>query len=197
MVGSVSEAKRALRREARALRVAHAGDASVSFLPALSALPAWPAARIVALYLPCGPWEPPTADISAAALAAGKKVCAPVWLPDRGCYGLAALGSGVPLRAGPMDVPEPDGGAPVPLDAPDLFLVPGLFFDSAGRRLGHGKGWIDRLLAGRRPGSAVVGLAFPWQISAAPLPSEPHDAAMDAVLLPDGPAAPPLAPRFQ
>ena len=46
--------KAELRREARELREAHAGDAPASFLAAMRARPEWAAARVAMLYLPFG-----------------------------------------------------------------------------------------------------------------------------------------------
>ena len=186
-----------LRRQARALRARHAADPPVSFLSALRALPAWEHARTVALYAAVG-GEPPTDDLIADRLAAGRRVVVPAWVPDAvapdgvcafpapGAYALAELGPGEPLAPGPFAIPEPVLKRWLPVDRVDLFVLPGLLFDRSGARLGHGAGHIDRLLAGRRPDASVVGLAFPWQLHDGPLPREPHDVPMDAVLLPDG-----------
>ena len=45
----------------------------------------------------------------------------------------------------------------------DLFIVPGVGFDEKGNRLGHGKGYYDRLLK-KAKGKPIVGLAFEFQI---------------------------------
>ena len=58
-----------------------------------------------------------------------------------------------------------------------LWLVPGLAFDAAGRRLGRGKGFYDRLLMDcvllRK-----IGVCHDWQV-VAQVPAEPHDIQMD------------------
>jgi 5-formyltetrahydrofolate cyclo-ligase len=179
----IRDEKRALRREARALREAHAGDPPASFLAALRARPEWAAARVAMLYLPFGV-EPPTEDLADDLRARGGAVCVPVWDPAAARYALAALPAGAAVAPGPGGIPEPVGTPRVDPAAVDLFVLPGLLFDRLGTRLGHGRGHLDRLLAARRPGAAVLGLAFPWQLRAAPLPREPHDVPMDAVLLP-------------
>jgi 5,10-methenyltetrahydrofolate synthetase len=46
--------------------------------------------------------------------------------------------------------------------------------------LGRGGGFYDRLLADRREGTRVLGVAFAFQM-AAELPLAPHDVRMDAV----------------
>ena len=55
-------------------------------------------------------------------------------------------------------------------------LVPGMLFDRAGIRLGHGAGYFDRLLA-RLPGIALVGVS-PGELVVDQLPVEPHDIGM-------------------
>ena len=64
---------------------------------------------------------------------------------------------------------------------PDLVLVPGLAFSHAGHRLGRGGGFYDRLLTGRAQGAVKVGICFASQLLDA-VPTEPHDAVLDAVI---------------
>ena len=63
----------------------------------------------------------------------------------------------------------------------DLVLVPGVAFDLNGRRLGHGKGYYDRLL--RTVHGSKVGIAFDQQM-VEKIPAEAHDAQMDFILTP-------------
>jgi 5-formyltetrahydrofolate cyclo-ligase len=71
------------------------------------------------------------------------------------------------------------GGPEVPAESLDVALVLGLAFDRRGFRLGHGRGYFDRFLAGRA--FPAVGLAYDAQLREA-LPVEPHDVAMTAVV---------------
>jgi 5-formyltetrahydrofolate cyclo-ligase len=63
---------------------------------------------------------------------------------------------------------------------PDLILAPGLAFDLRGGRLGKGKGFYDRYLAGLSGLRAGVG--YDVQITDKNLPLDPHDQLMDAVV---------------
>lgn len=59
----------------------------------------------------------------------------------------------------------------------DIALVPALTFARNGARLGHGKGYYDRLLARVRPDCLRVGVVFDELIVDA-LPTESHDISM-------------------
>ena len=69
---------------------------------------------------------------------------------------------------------------------PDIVLVPLVFADRRGTRLGHGKGHYDRALAHLREGGEIVtiGLAWESQISEEPLPPDPWDQPLDAIATP-------------
>ncbi len=57
----------------------------------------------------------------------------------------------------------------------DLVIVPGTCFDCSGNRLGYGKGYYDRFLAGVN--APAIGLAFECQLAES-VPFEEHDARM-------------------
>lgn len=73
---------------------------------------------------------------------------------------------------------EPD--APLPTRAYDVIIVPVLGFDAQNYRLGLGKGWYDRFLAGQ-PQAKKIGLAYDWA-RCAQLPHELHDVPLDEVI---------------
>ena len=89
---------------------------------------------------------------------------------------------------GPYGLREPDG-PPVVLDDVGLVLVPLLAFDSLGNRIGSGKGFYDRFFATNRSlanrllanRAVLMGVAFSAQ-RIEPLPVEPHDHQLDAVV---------------
>jgi 5-formyltetrahydrofolate cyclo-ligase len=63
-------------------------------------------------------------------------------------------------------------------DQMEMFLVPGVAFDRNGGRLGHGKGYYDRLLARTAPATPKFALAFPRQL-VDEIPMGPSDIRMD------------------
>jgi 5-formyltetrahydrofolate cyclo-ligase len=71
----------------------------------------------------------------------------------------------------------------IPPSEIDLMIVPGVAFDSAGRRLGRGKGFYDRYLS--QPAAAhiyKVGLCAPHAL-VPEIPAEAHDIEMDEIIL--------------
>ncbi len=95
-------------------------------------------------------------------------------------YAIEDLSSQVAL--GPFGIEEPVGGSagPVPPGSVECFIVPGVPFDTSGRRCGFGRGYFDRLLARRASGALVVALAFECQITPV-LPADEHDVLMDII----------------
>ncbi len=88
---------------------------------------------------------------------------------------------------GPYGIREPlsapgDGGVRAGFD---IVVVPGLAFDSAGRRLGRGYGYYDRFLAALGGTSLSVGLAFSWQL-VPEVPVDAWDVPVDAVVTEEG-----------
>lgn len=76
---------------------------------------------------------------------------------------------------------------PVPMDALNVVLVPGVAFTTSGHRLGRGGGYYDRLLS-RLPRTVVrIGVCHAIQV-VQDLAVEAHDAVMDEVLVIPGPA---------
>ncbi len=91
-----------------------------------------------------------------------------------------------PLTLHPWDSPierhrfgydQPVAAAPVVAGSSiGIVVVPGLVFDRDGGRIGYGKGYYDRLLAGLH-GAVTVGVA-PEALVVEVLPTEPHDRPM-------------------
>ncbi len=62
----------------------------------------------------------------------------------------------------------------------DLAIVPGMAFDTAGNRLGRGRGYYDRLFADIGKNLCKIGVAFPFQMMEQ-VPACPTDIRMDIV----------------
>ncbi len=85
------------------------------------------------------------------------------------------------LCPGAYDILEPkkECRTPIHLDSIDVMIIPGVAFDTTGNRIGHGKGYFDRLLKDVK--ALRIGLAFEFQI-VSHVPMEPHDEKMDIIV---------------
>jgi 5-formyltetrahydrofolate cyclo-ligase len=91
------------------------------------------------------------------------------------------------LEEGTYSILEPRAGLrderdrEVDIGEVDLAVVPGVAFDREGGRMGHGKGYYDRLLGRARPDTPLVGLAFECQLFAE-IPMDENDVPMDKII---------------
>lgn len=136
-------------------------------------------AAIVAAYWPLRSEADPR-PLARALQAAGAALALPV-VEGEAMYFRAWSGGERDLEPAGFGALGP--GASAPVVQPTLVLVPLLGFDATGQRLGWGKGYYDRCLAGAATAARpfAVGIAFACQRVAA-IPSEPHDVRLDAVL---------------
>lgn len=141
----------------------------------LEALPLFAAARTVLLYsslygeVPTGEWI--------RKWSASKRIVLPKVKGD-----ILELREYSPssIVSGYLGIVEPSDEAPlVGASEIDLAIVPGVAFDSAGGRLGHGRGFYDRLLPQLK--CCKIGVALPFRI-VGKVPSEERDVKMDLVL---------------
>lgn len=139
----------------------------------LTALLAAHAGQTVAGYVPMAsePGGPDLPDLLVAAVGASGRVLLPVLLPDRDLAWTVAGGSGQPL--------PPDA-----IQEASLLVIPAVAVDRRGVRLGRGGGSYDRALARVKPGVEVVAVLHDGELRAQPLPAEPHDRPVSAVVLP-------------
>jgi 5-formyltetrahydrofolate cyclo-ligase len=178
--------KAALRLKVRAEMAKHSAaeraEASRRICIRLRDNPIWQNAKAVLLFAPLAD-EPDVSPLMSEAIALGKTLGLPRYLPDSGEYQIGRVGdlsSG--LYPGQFGVFEPSASCPsVEVKHLDLVLVPGVAFSLAGGRLGRGRGFYDRLLA-VVPGFKC-GVAFDWQV-AIEVPMEPHDIRVNCVLTP-------------
>lgn len=89
------------------------------------------------------------------------------------------------LRSGKFGIPEPASGSSLVREGHRiLFLVPCLAVDQAGSRLGSGGGYYDRYLS-QLPDTCnpfIVAVCFDQFIQKKPLPTEPFDVPVHAIL---------------
>jgi 5-formyltetrahydrofolate cyclo-ligase len=121
-----------------------------------------------------------------AALAQGKKIVVP-WCNVQGELELFHLESMEELAVGMYRILEPKqelrdiASKKVQAQELDLVMVPGVAFDRSGARMGHGKGYYDKLLQHARLDAPLVALAFECQLFAA-IPTAAHDIFMDRII---------------
>jgi len=91
------------------------------------------------------------------------------------------------LEPGTWGIPEPpaarwrEPGRQVAAGDIDLAVVPGVAFDTTGGRLGHGKGFYDRLMRKLRSNARCIGVCFESQIQRE-IPMGPEDVYVDRVV---------------
>lgn len=130
------------------------------------------------------PEEVDTAQMIDRALRAGKRVLVP------------RVNGGAPLQLyeiknrrqdlerGAFGIMEPVPSRTRLADAKEIgcVIAPGVAFDRTNHRLGRGKGFYDRFLAGLGPGVAKIGVAFSFQM-VEEVPRYGHDVRLDVVLV--------------
>jgi 5-formyltetrahydrofolate cyclo-ligase len=184
--GSVRDAKRALRVQVLARRdamlPAARSDAARAIVAALSGRADFNAAARLLLTLPFGSeWD--SRALVATALARRKIVALP-----RVNTATHELEFGIvadldrDVAPGYQGIPEPRAHCPpVAIRTVDWVLVPGVAFDDAGRRVGYGGGYYDRLLPSLPAAVPRIAGAFDLQLVAR-VPSDAHDIAVDAIV---------------
>ena len=152
-----AEMRAAMKRRLRGIDAADLAERSVRVARRLAMTEAWSRADTVLCFLSM-PHEMDTAAVISGARARGKTVAVPgieredirfvILPPDTG---------DLPRDAWGIPVPDP---AWLPIDLTRavsvLVAVPGLAFDRQGNRLGRGKGYYDRFLAGARRTAKIM-----------------------------------------
>ncbi|RYG86954.1 5-formyltetrahydrofolate cyclo-ligase [bacterium] len=185
---SPTDDARALRRRLRALRRAvspedraHAARRIAVFADALRLLRP---GRRIALYLPLAE-EIDTAPLMKRARARHCQVFLPR-ITDTRRNRMSFVSADGPWRRGRWGILEPVGTTRRAARELDVIFTPLVGFDSAGNRMGMGKGFYDRALAFRRRHPhrrhpLLVGLAFECQ-RVESLPVRPHDVPLDLLI---------------
>ncbi|HEY1600075.1 MAG TPA: 5-formyltetrahydrofolate cyclo-ligase [Pirellulales bacterium] len=147
-------------------------------------LPEYTAARTVMFYVDVRT-EVRTRQSLPEALLHGKRIIVPYCV--EGELELFHLENMDELALGMYKILEPktelrdQPGKRVPVDELDLVMVPGVAFDRRGARMGHGKGYYDKLLEHARPDAPLVALAFECQLFPE-IPTQAHDVFMDKIV---------------
>src|SRR5690349_4357671 len=93
--------------------------------------------------------------------------------------------AGDPLEPGPFGLMQPAKRHPTV--EPDLVLVPLVAIDSAGTRLGRGKGHYDRALTSlRKSGARLIGVGWAMQRLTETIPADAWDVPLHGFASPDG-----------
>lgn len=104
----------------------------------------------------------------------GKTFFIPAFDETSGRYRMARLTT--ELKKGRFGIQEPVEPVFAAANELDLIIVPGVAFDRAGRRIGRGGGFYDRLLPQYR--AVRAGICFDFQCLP-DIPAEQHDIQMD------------------
>lgn len=178
--------KQQLREQAHANRRAQENKDEVSqiIVDKFEGLASYARAKTVMYYIDVRA-EVRTRQALPAALAGPKKIVVPYCVDD--VLELFWLESMEELEIGMYKILEPRAelrAVPekrVAVEELDLVMVPGVAFDRRGARMGHGKGYYDKLLEHARPDAPLVALAFECQLFPE-IPTAPHDIFMDQIV---------------
>ena len=166
------ELRQRIRTQKRRLSAAELAVMSEDICSKVLALASWQEAGTLLLYYPL-PDEVDVRLLIKDAFESGKKVLLPVVKGDE--LELHLYEGEASLKEGAFGIMEPTGPlfAPIHYDEIELAIIPGMAFDSAGHRLGRGKGYYDRLLPNLRD-AKLIGVCFPFQFLEE-VPAEAHD----------------------
>lgn len=117
------------------------------------------------------------------ALGQGKQVALPQYVRELDAYRICqVVDARQDVVIGHYGIREPRAGLEtLSLKRLDLILVPGLAYSPTGGRLGRGKGYYDRLLAGAS--GVRCGIGYDWQFGL-PVPMEAHDVRLHCIRTP-------------
>ena len=184
--GSKAGVRRALAEARRGLSASERQLRSRLIIAHCRSLAGFSSAEVVCTYVNFRD-EVETVELIDALLLEGRRVVVPIH--EHGASQpllfaeIRSRSEMVPNHFGILQPPR-EAARLVPTAAIPLFLVPGLAFDPAGRRLGYGLGFYDRAFADAAAGALKVGLAFELQILES-VPADPHDVPMDVVVTED------------
>jgi 5-formyltetrahydrofolate cyclo-ligase len=169
--------KKAMREELRRIIAERTGDSARVVRQIADYLGERPHVRVVALFAPM----PGEVDLLALA-GMTQKIWAFPKVTGDGLTFQQVSDAEKDLRPGAFGILEPRKRLPLVLiDEIDLFLCPGLGFDTHGGRIGRGKGFYDAALAKARPDAIRLGICFGYQL-VDEVAMEDHDIRMHGVI---------------
>jgi 5-formyltetrahydrofolate cyclo-ligase len=180
---SKTRLRKELRGRRRELGAAAQQAAALALVRQVVALPPWPGAQRIALYL-AADGEIDTTPLSDLARAQGKELFLPV-IEAGDTLAFAAWPAESPLLRNRYGIPEPASGTRrCPVTGLDIVFLPLVGWDRRGGRLGMGGGFYDRTLSAvagsEARGPLLVGLAHTMQ-EAENIPREEWDIPLDFV----------------
>ena len=184
---AIRERKDSLRKQAHASRNAQESKDELSrrIVGAFMSLPEYALAETVMFYIDVRS-EVRTRHDLALALTSGKTIVVP-WCNADGELELFRLDNMDELEVGMYKILEPRSELrslaekQVNVETLDMIMVPGVAFDRRGARMGHGKGYYDKLLQHARSNTPLVALAFECQLFDE-IPVADHDIFMDTLI---------------
>lgn len=187
MNDEISSLKKTIREEAHARRNAQENKDELSriIVDQFMKLPEYAKAHTVLFYIDVRS-EVRTRQSLAEALHTGKTIAVP-WCTESVELALFHLESLDELSVGMFKILEPRPELrmlpekQIDPKSIDLIMVPGVAFDRRCARMGHGKGYYDKLLEKVRPETPLVALAFECQLFPE-IPVAPHDVFMNKII---------------
>ncbi|NEX13149.1 MAG: 5-formyltetrahydrofolate cyclo-ligase [Prosthecochloris sp.] len=182
-----ADSKEIIRREFRDFRAAMNSDewrsASCLIAENVAEIKEFREARTVMLYLSMNERrEVDSAPLISLCSSAGDiAMVVPLTRGDRLC--MVPFNKGDEVVDGRFGQPEPVPDKNCADVMPDVVVLPVVAVDREGRRLGYGKGYYDRFIAGLRLQGArpfTIALAFSFQL-VVHLPEDPWDEKIDCV----------------
>jgi 5-formyltetrahydrofolate cyclo-ligase len=177
-----AQVRKDIRDQLHALSPEQRQEWSARITERILELPEYKQAKILMVFLSFSK-EYDTESLIVHGLSVGKIVCAPkvdwrTWKME-------------PVKLnGPDDVlkdehglREPTGDEKIDVDRIDLVLVPGLAFDTSGRRVGRGGGFYDAFLSRADLRAVKLAPTFDFQLRPA-VPFDGHDQAVNIILTP-------------
>lgn len=173
--------RKEIKQQRNQLSVEYIKQKSKRIKNTLFSLEIFHSASTILFYVSYGK-EVDTHEMIKDCLSLNKTVIIPKSLPDSQTLLLSKIQNWDDLEKGCYDIlePKPSQIQEVSSTALDLIIVPGIVFDIHKNRIGHGKGYYDKLLYSNQ-NIPTIGLAFECQI-VDQINTEEHDIKIDMII---------------